>query len=159
MASLNLASVLEHPARLTPDRVAVSFQGQQLTYAQLNATADKVAAGLHAMGIRAGDHVVSSSFLFGNTNSLFGTFNTLGCEISFVDATHVDNVARAIRPETRLVFVETIANPRTQIADLARIVTNAAHIRAFRKIKTQQFTDKNRAFLASIPQHRRHAHH
>jgi len=71
--------------------------------------------------LRAGDHVVSSSFLFGNTNSLFGTFNTLGCEISYVDATDADNVARAIRPNTRLVFVETIANPRTQIADLARI--------------------------------------
>lgn len=71
--------------------------------------------------LRAGDHVVSSSFLFGNTNSLFGTFNTLGCEITFVDATSIDNVVRAIRPSTRLVFVETIANPRTQIADLARI--------------------------------------
>jgi O-acetylhomoserine (thiol)-lyase len=71
--------------------------------------------------LRAGDHVVSSSFLFGNTNSLFGTLGTLGCEISFVDATDVDNVARAIRPNTRLVFVETIANPRTQVADLARI--------------------------------------
>jgi O-acetylhomoserine (thiol)-lyase len=71
--------------------------------------------------LRAGDHIVSSSFLFGNTNSLFATFGTLGCDISFVDATHVDNVARSIRPETRLVFVETIANPRTQVADLARI--------------------------------------
>jgi len=64
---------------------------------------------------------VSSSFLFGNTNSLFGTFNTQGFDIGFVDATRVDEVARAIRPNTRLVFVETIANPRTQVADLARI--------------------------------------
>jgi O-acetylhomoserine (thiol)-lyase len=71
--------------------------------------------------LRSGDHVVSSSFLFGNTNSLFGTFDTLGCEVSFVDATDVENVARAVRPDTRLVFVETIANPRTQVADLARI--------------------------------------
>jgi O-acetylhomoserine (thiol)-lyase len=71
--------------------------------------------------LRAGDHVVSSSFLFGNTNSLFGTYNTQGFDISFVDATRVDEVARAIRPNTRLVFVETIANPRTQVADLARI--------------------------------------
>jgi O-acetylhomoserine (thiol)-lyase len=71
--------------------------------------------------LRAGDHVVSSSFLFGNTNSLFGTFNSLGFDISFVDATEVDNVARAIRPNTRIVFVETIANPRTQVADLTRI--------------------------------------
>ena len=60
MASLNLSSVLAHPARLTPDRVAVSFGAQQLTYAQLNATADTVAAGLHALGIRAGDHVALS---------------------------------------------------------------------------------------------------
>jgi O-acetylhomoserine (thiol)-lyase len=71
--------------------------------------------------LRAGDHVVSTSFLFGNTNSLFGTFNTLGCEVSFVDATDVASVERAVRPNTRMVFVETIANPRTQIADLARI--------------------------------------
>jgi O-acetylhomoserine (thiol)-lyase len=71
--------------------------------------------------LRAGDHVVSSSFLFGNTNSLFGTYATQGVDISFVDATDVANVARAIRPNTRMVFVETIANPRTQVADLARI--------------------------------------
>ena len=71
--------------------------------------------------LRKGDHVVSSAFLFGNTNSLFGTFDALGCDIDFVDATDVKNVAAAITPQTRLVFVETIANPRTQIADLAAI--------------------------------------
>ena len=60
MASLNLASVLEHSARLTPDRVAITFQSHDLTYAQLNATATRVAAGLQAMGIRAGDHVALS---------------------------------------------------------------------------------------------------
>jgi O-acetylhomoserine (thiol)-lyase len=71
--------------------------------------------------LRAGDHVVSTSFLFGNTNSLFGTLNTLGCDISFVDATDAANVERALTPATRMVFVETIANPRTQVADLTRI--------------------------------------
>jgi len=60
MPSLNLASVLEHPARVTPQRVAITFNAQQLTYGQLNATADRVAAGLHALGIRAGDHVALS---------------------------------------------------------------------------------------------------
>ena len=60
MAQLNLSSVLEHPARLTPDRVAIAFGEQQLTYAELNAKATQVAAGLHAMGIRAGDHVALS---------------------------------------------------------------------------------------------------
>lgn len=71
--------------------------------------------------LRAGDHVVSSAFLFGNTNSLFGTLDSLGCEVSYVDATNVDNVSQAIRANTRIVFVETIANPRTQVADVARI--------------------------------------
>ncbi len=71
--------------------------------------------------LRAGDHVVSSSFLFGNTNSLWQTVSLQGMPVSFVDATDVANVERALTPETRMVFVETIANPRTQIADLARI--------------------------------------
>jgi O-acetylhomoserine (thiol)-lyase len=71
--------------------------------------------------LRAGDHVVSSSFLFGNTNSLFATLSGLGVEVSFVDATDVAAVEAALTPATRMVFVETIANPRTQVADLARI--------------------------------------
>jgi O-acetylhomoserine (thiol)-lyase len=71
--------------------------------------------------LRAGDHVVSSSFLFGNTNSLWQTVDQQGMPVSFVDATDVANVERAIKPTTRMVFVETIANPRTQIADLARL--------------------------------------
>jgi len=85
------------------------------------------ATGMGAIGavfqalLRAGDHVVSSSFLFGNTNSLWQTVAGQGVGVDFVDATDVANVAAALKPETRMVFVETIANPRTQIADLKRI--------------------------------------
>jgi len=85
------------------------------------------ATGMGAIGaiamalLKAGDHVVSSGFLFGNTNSLFGTLQEHGVGVSFVDATHVGAVEQALTPETRLVFVETIANPRTQVADLERI--------------------------------------
>ena len=71
--------------------------------------------------LRRADHFVSSSFLFGNTNSLFQSFGVHGVEASFVDATDVDAVAAAIREETKLVFVETIANPRTQVAALREI--------------------------------------
>ena len=71
--------------------------------------------------LREDDHVVSSAFLFGNTNSMFNTLATHGDRVSFVDATSVDAVEAALTPKTRIVFVETIANPRTQIADLARI--------------------------------------
>ncbi len=71
--------------------------------------------------LRRGDHFISSSYLFGNTNSLFNTFATQGIEVTFVDATSSDAVAAAIQPNTKLVFVETIANPRTQVSDLVGI--------------------------------------
>ncbi len=71
--------------------------------------------------LKAGDHLISSQFLFGNTNSFFQTLMRLGIEVTFVDATDVCNVQTAVQPNTRMVFVETIANPCTQIADLQGI--------------------------------------
>jgi O-acetylhomoserine (thiol)-lyase len=71
--------------------------------------------------LRHGDHVISSSYLFGNTNSLWQTVQLQGMPVSFVDATKVEAIEQAITPATRMVFVETIANPRTQIADLEKI--------------------------------------
>jgi len=126
--------------------LAAVFQGRKKGYSyarQINPTVEALehkitqmesglasvcfATGMGAIGtmlfalLRAGDHFVSSAFLFGNTNSLFASFANHGVEVTFVDATSVDAVEAAIRPNTRLVFVETIANPRTQIADLAEI--------------------------------------
>ena len=71
--------------------------------------------------MRSGDHFVSSSFLFGNTNSLFGSFDVHGIGVSFVDATDVKAVESALTEHTKMVFVETIANPRTQVSDLEAI--------------------------------------
>jgi O-acetylhomoserine (thiol)-lyase len=71
--------------------------------------------------LKSGDHIVASQFVFGNTNSLFGTLTRLGIEISLVDATDALMVTQAVRPETKLVFVETVANPGTQVADLQAI--------------------------------------
>jgi O-acetylhomoserine (thiol)-lyase len=85
------------------------------------------ATGMAAIGavvqalLREGDHVVSSAFLFGNTNSMWQTVDGQGIDVSFVDATDVKHVEAALTPATRIVFVETIANPRTQVADLQRI--------------------------------------
>jgi O-acetylhomoserine (thiol)-lyase len=71
--------------------------------------------------LKSGDHIVSSRYLFGNTNSLLQTLQGLGVEVSLVDATDAAQVEAAIKPATRMIFVETIANPRTQVADLAGI--------------------------------------
>jgi long-chain acyl-CoA synthetase len=58
--ALNLSSVLEHQASLTPDRLAITFAGKSLSYGQLNAAAAQVAGGLGSLGIAPGDHVALS---------------------------------------------------------------------------------------------------
>jgi O-acetylhomoserine (thiol)-lyase len=84
-------------------------------------------SGMAAIGaipqtlLRAGDHVVSSAFLFGNTSSIWQTIAYQGIDVSLVDATEVKNVEAALKPNTRIVYVESIANPRTQVADLKLI--------------------------------------
>jgi len=71
--------------------------------------------------IRKTDHIVASSYLFGNSRSIFQTFIELGLDFTFVDPTDVKNVRDAIKENTKMVFLETIANPATQIADMAKI--------------------------------------
>ena len=71
--------------------------------------------------LQSGDHLITSRFVFGNTNSVLGTLARLGITVTMVDACSSAEVAAAIQPNTRLVFVETIANPGTQIPDLAGI--------------------------------------
>ena len=87
------------------------------------ATGMAAIAGTMLSLLKRGDHIVSSAFLFGNTNSFFGTLQNFGIEVTFVDATDAANVEQAITDNTRLVFVETIANPVTQVADLRAIGT------------------------------------
>lgn len=71
--------------------------------------------------LKEGDHLVASQYLFGNTTSFFTTLAAHGISISYADVTDVEQVKAAIQPNTRMVFVETLANPRTQIADLMGI--------------------------------------
>jgi O-acetylhomoserine (thiol)-lyase len=71
--------------------------------------------------LKRGDHVVSSKYLFGNTNSLLQTLEGIGVEVTLADATDARQIEAALKPNTRMVFVETIANPRTQVADLEGI--------------------------------------
>lgn len=71
--------------------------------------------------LKQGDHLIASQFLFGNSHSLLTTLENFGVEVSLVDATDVENVKLVKQDNTRIVFVETIANPGTQIVDLAAI--------------------------------------
>ncbi len=71
--------------------------------------------------LRAGDHIVVSQYLFGNTRSLFDHMQNFNIKITYVDVTDVNLVAQALQANTKMVFCETIANPCTQIPDLRAI--------------------------------------
>lgn len=71
--------------------------------------------------LKAGDHIIVSQYLFGNTRSFMHTLTDFGIEVSYVDVTSLDAVMAEKRDNTRLLFTESIANPGTQVADLEAI--------------------------------------
>jgi O-succinylhomoserine sulfhydrylase len=77
--------------------------------------------------LKAGDHIVSSRSIFGSTTLLFTNFlQKFGIETTFVSQEDVEEWAQAIRPETKLLFLETPSNPLTAIADI-RALAGLAH--------------------------------
>ena len=74
-----------------------------------------------------GSHIVSSHALYGGTHNLFSyTLPRFGIETTFVDPRDPGAFKRAIRPETRLVYAETIGNPRCEVLDI-ETVAGIAH--------------------------------
>ena len=72
--------------------------------------------------LRSGDHIVSSRSIFGSTTLLFTNYlEKLGIKTSFVDLTDINDWTAAIRPETRLMFMETPSNPLTELADIGQL--------------------------------------
>ncbi|GAA4891014.1 trans-sulfuration enzyme family protein [Streptomonospora salina] len=75
----------------------------------------------------AGAHVVASRSIYGNTYSLLeGLLRRFGVQTDFVDITDADAVRAAVRPETAVVFTETLANPAMTVADLPELAGIAA---------------------------------
>jgi O-acetylhomoserine (thiol)-lyase len=76
---------------------------------------------------QAGDHLVCTQNIYGGTvTQLSVTVKRMGIETTFVSAEDLDSVRAAIRPQTRLLFVETIGNPSGVVADL-RAFASVAH--------------------------------
>lgn len=71
---------------------------------------------------RSGQHIVTSNSLYGGTVTLFSqTFPKLGIEATFVDPKEPANFERAIRKNTRLIYIETIGNPKNDILEYEEI--------------------------------------
>jgi O-succinylhomoserine sulfhydrylase len=95
---------------------------------QCVATASGMSAILACvMGVlKAGDHVVASRSLFGATVNLFNNIiKKFGVETTYVSATDVSEWQAAVRPNTKLFFLETPSNPLTEISDIAAIAAVA----------------------------------
>ena len=76
--------------------------------------------------LRAGDHVVAANALYGSVAHLLDrSLSRFGIETTFVDVTDPDEVMAAFRRNTRLLHVETIANPTLDIADIADLAERA----------------------------------
>lgn len=74
----------------------------------------------------AGDHIVSSASIYGGTYNLFHyTLARLGIETTFVDPSDPENFRRAIRSNTKLVYAETLGNPKVDVLDFEAVAAIA----------------------------------
>jgi cystathionine gamma-lyase len=109
-----------NPTRFAFERCIADLEGGAQAYA--------FASGLAAIAtvlevVDAGAHVVASDDLYGGTYRLFERVRrrSAGTDFSFVDMADLDAVAAAIRPDTRVLWVETPSNPLLKLADLAAL--------------------------------------
>jgi O-acetylhomoserine (thiol)-lyase len=79
---------------------------------------------------RAGDHIVSASTLYGGTyNQFIYTFPRLGIDVTLVDPSSPENFRRAIRPTTKLIWGETLGNPRINVFPFEEVAAIAHEFR------------------------------
>lgn len=106
------------------DRLAMMEKGERcLAFSSGMAAIMAVGMGL----LKAGDHVVCSRGVFGNTVLMFQNyFGKFGVETDFVDLTDVNAWEAAIKSNTRFLFLETPSNPLIEIADI-RALADVAH--------------------------------
>lgn len=110
----------QNPTRFAYERCVADLEGGTRGFA--------FASGLAAMAtaldlLETGDHVVASDDLYGGTYRLFERVRkrSAGLEFSFVDMSDAAALERALRPRTRMVWVETPSNPLLKIVDLAEV--------------------------------------
>lgn len=77
--------------------------------------------------LSSGDHVIAQSCLYGGTYAVLTDLATRwGVDVTYVSGTDPDEVRAALRPTTRLLYLETIANPTTRVSDLPALAAVAA---------------------------------
>lgn len=110
---------VSNPTRSVLERQIAALEGgkEGLAFASGMAAVTTIFALL-----KAGDHVIVSRNVYGGTYRLAKLIlNNFSLEFDFIDTTDLDNIERAIRPNTAMVFVETPTNPTMEITDMAGV--------------------------------------
>lgn len=111
--------------KMFEDRIA-ALEGAEDGFATASGMA-AVSGALTSM-LRAGDHVVSAKALFGSClYVLEDILSRYGVEVTFVDGTDLDQWRAAVRPDTKVVFFESMSNPTLEVIDI-KSVCEIAHV-------------------------------
>ncbi len=116
----NVYTRLSNPTTAMFEERMAALEGGRAAVATASGQAAEMVALLNIC--QAGDHIVSSSKLYGGTHTMFAVnFPKLGIETTFVDPDEPENFRRAIRPNTKAVFSETLGNPAINMIDIAAV--------------------------------------
>jgi O-acetylhomoserine (thiol)-lyase len=121
----NIYTRINNPTQDVLEQRVAALEGGVAAVAFASGSAATTATVLNL--VRSGDHFVSSASLYGGTYNLFHhTLPKLGIEVTFVDdPDDLEAWRAAIRPNTKLLFGETLANPRSHVLDLAAVAAVA----------------------------------
>jgi cystathionine beta-lyase/cystathionine gamma-synthase len=126
----------QNPTRSAMERNIAAIEGGRAGYAFASGMA---AIGAIATMLKAGDHVVVTDNTYGGTFRLFDKVLTkFQLAFSYVDTSCPDLVVQAMRPETKMLFVESPTNPVLRLTDIAR-VAEIAHARDVRLVVDNTF--------------------
>lgn len=116
-------SRLQNPTRQELERtMAILEEGEEGFAFSSGQAANMSVFGL----LHPGDHVILSDDIYGGTYRICQEiFSNLGCEFSYMDMAETDSLEAAIRPQTRMLFVETPTNPMMKVADIPALAAIA----------------------------------
>ncbi|HEY9050793.1 MAG TPA: O-succinylhomoserine sulfhydrylase [Gammaproteobacteria bacterium] len=121
----NIYSRFTNPTVRTFEQRLAALEGAESCVATASGMSAILATCLGLL--KTGDHIVSSRSIFGTTTVLFTNYlGKLGIDTTFVDLDNLDAWKAAIKPNTRLLFLETPSNPLTQLADI-KALADIAH--------------------------------
>ena len=89
---------------------------------------------------RAGDHIVSGNAIYGGTHALLGDlFSEMGISTTFVDPSNTEEFKKAIRPNTKVIYTETVSNPTLKVSNIP-VLSKIAHNNGLKLIVDNTFT-------------------